>query len=337
MALGMTLDQHRDFRDLVIITSDELKIVPELVEKDYWVTRVLRALAGDSSLEKQIVLKGGTSLSKGWKLIDRFSEDVDLLTTGPEFSAPPGPAARATLFRRIVECVERETQLGRPSTKGVPKDEREFLYFRGSSNCSIRLPLPGRNIARASNPADYVFLEMGFRGDPDPIDTVSLNSLIGDMILEGKAGQADRLSDYTEDFRPFEFVLLHPTRTFVEKLLALDAGLVKGIEHVRTRHYYDVYSLYRRFSGMQTFIREGEFRKLARDAIEIGNQNFGTNTDPELNLTKSPALNLRSGQIEVLERQYKAEAAYYFKGQPAFGELLHTVESIREDLEATYK
>src|SRR5436309_10756697 len=103
MAVGMTLDQHPDFRDLIVITSDDLGIIPELVEKDYWVTRVLRALASDSSLKKQIIFKGGTSLSKGWNLIDRFSEDVDLLTTGPEFSAPPRKAERANLFRQIVE------------------------------------------------------------------------------------------------------------------------------------------------------------------------------------------------------------------------------------------
>jgi len=59
----MTLDQHPDFRDLIIITSSEMRMIPELVEKDYWVTRVLRALAGDSSLEKQIIFKGGTSLN----------------------------------------------------------------------------------------------------------------------------------------------------------------------------------------------------------------------------------------------------------------------------------
>jgi len=333
----MTLDQHPDFRDLIIITSDELRMIPELVEKDYWVTRVLRALASDSSLEKQIIFKGGTSLSKGWKLIDRFSEDVDLLTTGPGFSACPNKRARATLFGRIVECVERETPLKRPNIEGLPQGERDFLYFKGKFNCSVRLPLPGREARRDSDPVDYVFLEMGFRGGPDPIETISLNSLIGEAILAGKTGEPDRLSDYAKDYRPFEFVALHPSRTFVEKLLALDASLAKGIGYVSTRHYYDVCSIHTRLPKMQKFICGGEFRRIARDAIEIGNKYFGSNTDPDLNLAKSRALNLRADQIEILERQYKAEADYYFKGQPAFGELLHTLENIREDLTATYK
>ena len=332
MAVGMTLDQHPNFRDLINITSEDLGIIPELVEKDYWVTRVLRALASDSSLKKQIIFKGGTSLSKGWKLIDRFSEDVDLLTTGPEFSAPPTKAERAKLFGQIIECIERETPLKRPSIEKLPENEQNFLYFRGKWNCSVRLQLPGRQIARGSNPAEYVFLEMGFRGGPQPIDRIGLNSFIGEAILGGRTADADRLSDYADDFQPFEFVLLHPTRTFVEKLLALDASLAKGAEYVRTRHYSDVSSLYTRFEGMQTLIRSPDFRQLARDAIKIGNEYFGTTVDPDLNLAKSPALNLEPEQIEILERQYKAEAAYYFKGQQPFSEILDTLNKIREDL-----
>src|SRR5262249_46494113 len=172
--------------------------------------------------------------SKGWKLIDRFSEDVDLLTTGPEFSAPPLKAARSALFRRIIECVERETPLERPNVEGLPPDQRDFLWFKGKSNCSVRLPLPGPRVERGSDPADYVFLEMGFRGGTHPIDTVRLNSFIGEAILVSEA-VASQLSNYAEDFTPFEFVLLHPTRTFVEKLLALEGALARGIEHVRTR------------------------------------------------------------------------------------------------------
>jgi len=328
----MTLDQHPNFRDLINITSEDLGIIPELVEKDYWVTRVLRALASDSSLKNQIIFKGGTSLSKGWKLIDRFSEDVDLLTTGPDFSDPPAKAERVKLFGQIIECVERKTPLRRPSTDKLSEDEKNFLYFRGKWNCSVRLPLPGRNIAPGSNAVEYVFLEMGFRGGPQPFEMVALNSMIGEEILAGKAGDTDRLSDYADDFRPFDFVLLYPTRTFAEKLLALDASLARGIEHVRTRHYSDVSSLYTRFKGMQTFIRSADFRQLARDAITIGNEYFGTNVDPDLNLAKSPALNLEPKQIEILERQYKAEAAYYFKDQRPFREVLETFNRIREDL-----
>ena len=330
----MTLDQHPQFSDLIGITADLLKIIPELVEKDYWVTRVLRALATDGELNKQVIFKGGTSLSKGWKLIDRFSEDVDLLTTGPNFSAAPGKAAKGAVFRRIIDHVEQNTPLRRPSTDGLSQLEREFLYLKGKSNCNVRLPLPGRRIAVGSDALDYVFLEMGFRGGPNPMQTVGLNSFVGDEILAGNAGSPTDLADYKDDFSIFNFVLLHPTRTFVEKLLALHSSLLKGVEQVRTRHYYDIFALFTRHPDIASFLAGPDFRPLVAEAVEVGNENFGKNVDPNLNLAESAALNLNPEQVEILENQYRGEARYYFKGQPPFGDIIASLSEIRSRLAA---
>lgn len=63
---------------LVARTADALRLPPECVEKDYWITELLRSVA--SPIEHgYVVFKGGTSLSKGYDLIERFSEDVDIL------------------------------------------------------------------------------------------------------------------------------------------------------------------------------------------------------------------------------------------------------------------
>ena len=72
------LAQRDDFKELINIAAHQLTIRPEIVYKDYWATSALRAIASDPNLHKQIIFKGGTSLSKGWKLIDRFSEDLDI-------------------------------------------------------------------------------------------------------------------------------------------------------------------------------------------------------------------------------------------------------------------
>lgn len=66
-----------DFNDLVRATADDIGLPPAAVEKDYYVVRALRALQDE--LAGRFLFKGGTSLSKGWGLIDRFSEDIDLL------------------------------------------------------------------------------------------------------------------------------------------------------------------------------------------------------------------------------------------------------------------
>lgn len=73
------LHEHPEFEQLLRIVSDEEGIDPILVEKDYWIMHVLCLLKADFSF----ALKGGTSLSKGYGVIDRFSEDIDLLIYPP--------------------------------------------------------------------------------------------------------------------------------------------------------------------------------------------------------------------------------------------------------------
>ena len=67
--------QDPEFRDLLSIVADELGIAIALIEKDYWVTHVLWGLSEQGF---ELWFKGGTSLSKGFGLIERFSEDIDL-------------------------------------------------------------------------------------------------------------------------------------------------------------------------------------------------------------------------------------------------------------------
>jgi len=66
------------FQDAVRVTAQQMNIPPEFVEKDYWVTYVLFAIF-NSKIGNETVFKGGTSLSKCYKLIERFSEDIDLV------------------------------------------------------------------------------------------------------------------------------------------------------------------------------------------------------------------------------------------------------------------
>lgn len=69
---------HNDqelFREVVISTAEELGIVVPIVEKDYYVTMILKKLSMECP---ECVFKGGTSLSKCHHMIDRFSEDIDI-------------------------------------------------------------------------------------------------------------------------------------------------------------------------------------------------------------------------------------------------------------------
>ena len=74
------LHNHRQFADLIRIVAEAQGIAPALVEKDYW---IMQSLYGLQQLGLAFELKGGTSLSKGYGLISRFSEDIDIRIEPP--------------------------------------------------------------------------------------------------------------------------------------------------------------------------------------------------------------------------------------------------------------
>ena len=75
MPLHNFLHHHPEFPDLIRIIGREMSIAPILVEKDYW---IMHAVFGLKQLGLTFELKGGTSLSKGFGVIHRFSEDIDI-------------------------------------------------------------------------------------------------------------------------------------------------------------------------------------------------------------------------------------------------------------------
>lgn len=81
----MRLFEHRDFEQAILQAAEHFReqgLRPAIIEKDYYVTEALRAIA-TTVVKDVIIFKGGTSLSKGWNLIQRFSEDIDILTRRP--------------------------------------------------------------------------------------------------------------------------------------------------------------------------------------------------------------------------------------------------------------
>jgi predicted nucleotidyltransferase component of viral defense system len=74
------LHNHRDFADLIRIVAGDMGIAPVLVEKDYW---IMHCLHGLRKLGMKFELKSGTSLSKGFGIINRFSEDIDIRIDPP--------------------------------------------------------------------------------------------------------------------------------------------------------------------------------------------------------------------------------------------------------------
>lgn len=118
--------------------AEQTSVPAEHVEKDFWVTEVLRGVvAAAERLGVEVVFKGGTSLSKGFSLIQRFSEDVDVLVVlSPQDSA----GARDRTLKELVAGASKATTLeaiGVPGaiSKGIKRGAR--FHYRPDVTASV--------------------------------------------------------------------------------------------------------------------------------------------------------------------------------------------------------
>lgn len=312
-------------------------MLPDLILKDYWVTRVLRAVAADSPLAGQFLFKGGTSLSKGWKLIDRFSEDIDLLLTGPDLGEPPTTnKGRQLVFAALKRRIEADTPLRMPQKDQFGREDWEWFEKQRAYKYELRYPLPGKFAGKGAANTDWVFVESGFRGGANPHERRSLTSLVADFIAARE--NSETFAVYTADLAPFEMNLLRPERTFAEKLFAVHSEMAKGAEgaeRLAIRHYYDLAQLYARSDDVRRALRAKEIEPLVREAALISNQYFGGQFDLDnLGLRESAALMPDDALKAVLRRKYEnpLEESLYYRSRPNFDEVLATMQYIRNDL-----
>lgn len=112
------------FRDAILLTSQKLEVSEDIVEKDYYVTMILMKL---SSIEYPVVFKGGTSLSKAFHVIDRFSEDIDIT-----FTEHLGETRRRKLKYNILKPIADELGLEIRNFRFVESDKNlnhyDFYY-----------------------------------------------------------------------------------------------------------------------------------------------------------------------------------------------------------------
>ena len=172
------------------------------LEKDFWAMEVLRVASVDRQIELedgtgvvQTVFKGGTSLSRVYGLIDRFSEDIDLLVSFPNDGGGPGVNRRDRLLKSIQ--AEVHAHLGQ-ETVSV-----ERLTSKTGVARKIKYHYPLRTAAHNAL-AEGVILEMGSRGGLEPMERRLLRSIIADRAIS----QLGDSEDQWEQFTPFEVNVL---------------------------------------------------------------------------------------------------------------------------------
>ena len=241
------------------------------LEKDFWVTEVLRGAANASeSTGCSVIFKGGTSLSKAHRLIRRFSEDVDLVVVLPE----GGKGARDSALKAFVVAAESTTGVKgavdpASATKGV-KRTAAFAY-----------PTTHRSVLRPS-----VLMELGTRGGALPFRRLAVHSLIAEHA------EAVSLPVDFDEAAPISLLVVEPVRTLVEKLVLLHHAATEGDaqrQATTARHYYDVDRLLRD-EGVLAELQSGPIDLLAREVTEHSRAaGLPTATRPSDGFTASPA------------------------------------------------
>lgn len=252
------------FAEAVAVAARQLQLAPVLIEKDYWVSYVLRALA-DSAYREHVVFKGGTALSKAYGLIARFSEDVDLAIAGTE----------GWSNNRIKKLMD---DAARVITQGLEADPTAPGTVRGSHFRKTAHRFPTTHDPAAVLPqvrAGAVLLEINAFARPYPSHWRPVQSYIGQVLAA--AGQVAAVAEF--GLAPFEVLTLALERTLVEKILALvRAGYAADplVElQAKVRHAYDLHQLLQQ-PTLRTFLASADFITLLGDARadDARNQEF---------------------------------------------------------------
>lgn len=287
-----------DFAELLRAAADWKKQRTAIVEKDYYLTRALHSLCASHAGE--FILKGGTSLSKGWNLLDRFSEDLDILV---RTEAAWGAARRDTRLKALRDTIANTKGLTQDSKDKRTRSEtgvsRTAVYRYESVTSDV--PGLGRN----------VLFEAGYRGSA----SAAVKKPIQSVVAEYAADKG--LSNLAKDLHPFDIELQDVRRTFVEKGFAIHAAYSKDLCNNRMRHYYDL-SRQCSLEEVRSYVGTEAYRRCVIDVKKICVESFPDQPVPDGNsLSASPAFTVTEETFLVLEVNYKREAEIFFSEPPS--------------------
>ncbi|MDD7517592.1 nucleotidyl transferase AbiEii/AbiGii toxin family protein [Ruminococcus flavefaciens] len=215
---------HNDidtFEQLVLRTSEYLGVKAEIVEKDYFVTLFLKRIA---AVMPDIVFKGGTSLSKCYHIIKRFSEDID---HNLQSEIKPPERKRRQLKANIIQIInDLEFELTNPDAVKSRRDYNRYIIDYPSSLSAAYLK-------------EQLIVETAIYQRAYPTKVMSADSLIYQYLHEN--GYGDFIKQY--DLEPFTLNVQTAERTMIDKMYALADYYLLNTTTEHSRHIYDIYKL----------------------------------------------------------------------------------------------
>ena len=326
------LRENSDDLAALIARSSSARGIPQaFVEKDFWVTEVPRSVSepldtlipSGVELDPHVVFKGGTSLSRAYHLIQRFSEDIDILVE---------PGSLVLGSNQLDKLLQRIDKRARPfileegSQARVPSGKKG-LYR------NTQYDYPTRLVSTVLRP--YVYLEMGVRGRAAPTERRQIRSLLAEICIDELHIDGATIVEFT----PFSLEVLGPERTLIEKCAALHTAgeqLSDNRDALRPlgRHLYDVHALLRADevrARLQAI--EGGAAALALDCHELSEfHGWHSAPRPETGFASSDVFVMGTPANDALRAAYALVAPLVYGSVPTFGECIRMVEEHRATL-----
>ena len=191
-----------DFIALITFTAKHFNIIPAFVEKDYWITLALSRLALSENVENA-VFKGGTSLSKGYRIISRFSEDIDIAMINENLSG--------NALKTKIRNIEKEI------TVGLTEIVKDGVTSKGSMFRKSIFEYPTLLGKVDSIIPNRMIVEINSFANPYPNVKQEITSFIAEYLKT--SNQTAAMEEY--GLQTFSLNVLDKRRTMIEKLVCL--------------------------------------------------------------------------------------------------------------------
>lgn len=217
----MLHNDRETFEQVILKVASETGIEPSIIEKDYYVTLFLKRIV---QLQPNIIFKGGTSLSKCYKVINRFSEDIDL---NIDTQSKPTEGQRKKLKENIVSIIDEF---------GFTLDNADNVRSRRNYN---RYIIDYPTVFSSNFLKEHLIIETAVYIKAYPCERLQATSIIYDYLKQN--GYEDLIQKY--GLEPFELNVQTASRTLIDKLYALGDYYLSDAVQEHSRHIYDIFKL----------------------------------------------------------------------------------------------
>lgn len=320
-------------RNAYIQIAEQMGMSAFAVEKDWWVSRTLDIIF-QMPIAANLVFKGGTSLSKAWKLINRFSEDIDLAIDKEFFNGYKGDISKTKITRLRKEAgayttgVFFEELQEKFRENGFTNLEFKVIEAKDSDQDPrvLKIYYPNLIVPSSEYVLPRVQIEVSCRSLREPFTFQKFGALVDEVYAE---------RDFAAPL--FEVPTVNPERTFLEKLFLLHEEFHRPVEKMRvdrlSRHLYDVHQLAQAGIGESAFGDKELYETIVSHRYKfsrVGEVDYNHHNPKTLNPIP-PAEVIGEWEFDYAKMK---EDMIYDGDKPSFEDLINNLKGLKAKLQA---